>query len=304
MKILIVGAGAIGGFIAARMLEDGLDVTLLVREGRRAQLEAGGLVVNSPTGDYAGRPKLLVAGEAGGPFDLVVIASKAYGLTAALAQIKPYAHESTALLPFLNGFKHMRDIAEAYPGQPLLGGVARIEATLDASGTIVHMSAPYSFVYGSFENVPDGLYESIKQDLSAARVLTESRDIRKALWEKYSFIGGLSGLTSLFQATVGEIMDVPGGIESFRRLFAEIADIIRASGGMLPDGIAERNAKIVAGLSPGSTSSMLRDMRNGLPTEAAHLHGYLLKLARDAGVSAPLLTAVHQRLAIYENKRG
>lgn len=304
MRILIVGAGAVGGFIAARMLEDGLDVTLLVREARRAQLEARGLAVSSPAGDYAGRPKLLSAGEAGGPFDLVVLASKAYGLHGALEQIRPYVREETALLPFLNGFKHMRDIAEAYPGQPLLGGVARIESTLDASGTIVHMSAHYSFAYGRFENVPDGLYASIKSALSAARVLTESRDIRKALWEKYSFISGLSGLTTLFQATVGEIRDVPGGMESFRRLFAEIAGVIRASGGALPDEMAERNAGIVAGLSPQSTSSMLRDMRNGLPTEAAHLHGYLLELARAGGVTAPLLEAVYQRLAIYENKRG
>lgn len=304
MRIIIVGAGAIGGFIAARMLENGLDVTLLVREGRRAQIESRGLVLRSETGHYEGRPKLLSAGEAGGPFDLVVLASKAYGLPDVLTQIKPYMHERTALLPFLNGFKHMRDIAEAYPGHPLLGGVARIESTLDASGAIVHMGTHYSFVYGIFENVPDDLYASIKGTLDSARALTESNDIRRALWDKYSFISGLSGLTTLFQATVGEIRDVPRGIETFRRLYGEIAAIIRASGGSIPDDSEERNTKIIASLSSASTSSMLRDMRSGLPTEASHLQGYLLELASAAGISAPLLEAVYQRLAIYENKRG
>lgn len=304
MRILVVGAGAVGGYIAARMIEDGLDVTLLVREARKSQMLSGGLVVRSPRGDYAGRPKLIVAGDESAPFDLVVIACKAYGLPGVLAQIKPYLHARTALLPFLNGYKHMNDIAEAYPGQPLLGGVARIESTLDADGAIVHMSPFYSFLYGPFADLQGELYERIKHTLSTARVLTESSDIRRALWEKYSFISGLSGLTTLFQATVGEIRDAGEGIEWFKRIFDEIAGIIKAAGGAIPDNMAELNAKAVEGMSYGSTSSMLRDMRSGLPAEGSHIHGYLLELAREHGIPAPLLEVVHQRLAIYENKQG
>lgn len=304
MRILVVGAGAVGGYIAARMLEDGLDVTLLVREARKAQLLSGGLVVRSPQGDYEGHPKIIVSGDESAPFDLVIIACKAYGLQDVLTQIKPYIHARTALLPFLNGYKHMHDIASAYPGQPLLGGVARIESTLDANGAIVHLSPYFSFVYGPFADLPDELYGQIKQALSSARVLTESPDIRRSLWEKYSFISGLSGLTTLFQATVGEIRDVGEGIEWFRRIFGEIAGIIQAAGGAIPEDMAERNLKVAEGMSSGSTSSMLRDMRNGQPTEASHLHGYLLELAREHRVPAPLLEVVYQRLAVYENKRS
>lgn len=304
MKILIVGAGAVGGYIAARMLEDGLDVTLLVREARKAQLLSSGLVVRSPQGDYTGHPKLIVAGDESGPFDLVIIACKAYGLPDVLTHIKPYIHPRTALLPFLNGFKHMRDIAAAYPGQPLLGGVARIGSTLDTNGVIVHLHPYFSFVYGRFADIPDELYERIKQALTGARVLAESPDIRRSLWEKYSFIGGLSGLTTLFQATVGEIRDAGEGIEWFRRIFKEIASIITAAGGSIQHDIAELNVKAAEGMSPESTSSMLRDMQSGQPTEAAHLHGYLLELAREHQVSAPLLEVVYQRLTLYERKRG
>ncbi len=303
MRILIVGAGAIGGFIGARMLEDGLDVTLLVREGRMAQLRKHGLAVRSPKGDYRGHPALLSAGEDGGPFDLILIACKAYGLADVLKQIKPFMHADTALLPFLNGFKHMRDIAGAYPDHPLLGGVARIETTLDAEGTIVHLRPYHSFVYGKFDRVPDELYERLKSTLSATRVLAESPDIRRSLWEKYSFISGLSGLTTLFQAPVGDIVGVPGGIEWFRRLFAEITGIIAAAGGSLPDDVIERNVATIESMSAGSTSSMLRDLESGLPTEGEHLHGYLLELARECGVSAPLLEVVYQRLAVYDRRR-
>ncbi|WP_027087072.1 ketopantoate reductase family protein [Cohnella panacarvi] len=304
MRILVVGAGAVGGYIAARMIEDGLDVTLLVREARKAQLLSGGLVVRSPKGDYAGQPQLIVAGDESNPFDLVVIACKAYGLQGVLAQIKPYIHARTALLPFLNGYKHMLDIAAAYPGQPLLGGVAKIESTLDANGAIVHMSPYYSFVYGPFADLQGELYGQIHQTLSAARVLTESPDIRRSLWEKYSFISGLSGLTTLFQAPVGDIRDAGEGIEWFRRIFDEIARIIRAAGGTIPENMAELNLKAVEGMSAGSTSSMLRDLLSGQPTEGSHIHGYLLELAREHRISAPLLEVVYQRLAVYENKRG
>lgn len=304
MRILVVGAGAVGGYIAARMIEDGLDVTLLVREARKAQLLSGGLVVRSPRGDYAGQPKLIVAGDESEPFDLVIIACKAYGLQGVLKQIKPYIHARTALLPFLNGYKHMHDIAAAYPGQPMLGGVARIESTLDANGAIIHMSPFYSFLYGPYADLPEELYGQIQQALSAARVLTESPDIRRALWEKYSFISGLSGLTTLFQATVGEIRDAGEGIVWFRRIFEEIATIIQAAGGTIPDNMAEHNTKVAEGMSSGSTSSMLRDLLSGQPTEGSHIHGYLLELAREHRISAPLLEVVYQRLSIYENKRG
>lgn len=303
MKLLIVGAGAIGGDVAARMLEDGLDVTLLVREGRKAQLAEHGLVVRSPRGDYSGHPPMLVAGEAGGPFDLVLIACKAYGLADALTQIKPYMRADTALLPFLNGYKHMEDIAAAYPDHPLLGGVARIESTLDASGAIVHLRPYFSFVYGKYERVSDELYARIRSVLGATDVLTETADIRRSLWEKYAFISGLAGLTTLFQAPVGDILGVSGGIEWFRRLYGEIAAVIQAAGGSLPEDSADRNAATIASMSPDSTSSMLRDLQSGLPTEAEHFHGYLLGLARVYGVAAPLLEVVYQRLAVYENRR-
>lgn len=303
MKIVVVGAGAIGGYLAARLLEAGLDVTLLVREGRRKQLQAGGLVVNSPKGDYTGTPGLLVSGSQGGPFDLAVISCKAYGLPEVLADLKPYMHEQTAILPFLNGFKHMREIEAFYPGQPLLGGVARIEATLDGEGRIVHFGNYHQFAYGSFVNCPETLFEQIRSHLSSVPALVEKPDIKRELWEKYCFLSVLSGLTTLFQATVGEIRGTPDGMNWFRRAFAEAAEVIVRSGGKLGEQSAERYLQTIAGMSHSSTSSMLRDLEQGRPTEAEHIHGYLVELAQRHGVSAPILEAVHQRLVVYEYKR-
>jgi len=305
VKILVVGAGAVGGYAAARMLEAGLDVTLLVREGRKRQIAASGLVVHSPSGDYVGHPPLLVAGEAGGPFDLAIIASKAYGLPLLLDQLKPFLHPRTAILPLLNGMKHMEQIADALPGQPLLGGVARIEATLGGDGSIRHLTSMHRYTFGRYRgNLTDAEYETVRQTLSAVSLFSERVDIEQDLWEKYAFIAVLSGLTTLFQATVGEIRDHEPGLETFRRAFDETERVVRAAGGRLSEGYTDKQMTIVKGMSAASTSSMLRDMTQGLPTESEHIHGYLIELARRHGCPLSLLEVIRQRLAIYEAHRS
>lgn len=303
MKVIVVGAGAVGGFIAAKMLEAGLDVTLLVREGRMRKLAETGLVVNSPTGNYEGHPPLLSSGQPGGKFDLAILASKAYGLPEALEQLKPYLHSRSVILPFLNGMKHMEQIEAAYPGQPLLGGVARIEATLGEDGSIRHLSSHHLFTFGKFRNLPDDEYESVRAFLSSVSLFVEKSDIERDLWEKYAFINVLSGLTTLFQASVGDIRDAPGGMDTFKRVFMETVNVILRAGGTLSDDYIEKQLMIVGKLSAQSTTSMLRDLELGLPTESAHIQGYLVELARRHSCEAPLLEVIHQRLAIYEKSR-
>ncbi|WP_256759244.1 ketopantoate reductase family protein [Cohnella sp. WQ 127256] len=303
MKVVVVGAGAIGGFIAARMLEAGLDVTLFVREGRKRALTDTGLIVNSPTGNYLGHPPLLVSGQPGGPFDLVIIASKAYGLPEVLVQLKPYLHERTAIIPFLNGMKHMEQISDAFPGLPLLGGVARIEATLGEDGSIKHLSAHHRFTYGRFRNFTDEEYEALRAVLATVPLFIEKSDIERDLWEKYAFIAVLSGLTTLFQAPVGDIRDTPGGMDTFRRVLTETTNVIRHAGGDLKDDLVERLLSTISGLSPQSTSSMLRDLLQGLPTESVHIQGYLVELGHRHNCDIPLLEVIYQRLAIYEKSR-
>ncbi|MFC5403509.1 ketopantoate reductase family protein [Cohnella soli] len=303
MKVLVIGAGAIGGYVAARMLEAGADVTLLARGKRKAQLERDGLIIQSPSGDFAGRPPVIAWGEPAGPFDMAIIATKAYGLDEALAHMAPYLTTSTAILPYLNGMRHMEKLAEAFPGQPLLGGVARIEITLDGDGRVQHLTPFESFTYGRFRSFDDAHYSELRIQLSEIQLFTEKEDIETDMWEKYAYINVLSGLTTLFQAPVGDIRDAGAGLDTFRRAFAETNAVISAAGGHLGHALLDKQLRIVSNMSPGSTSSMLRDMQNGLPTESAHLQGYMIELAHRHGCEVPLLEIILQRLDIYERDR-
>src|SRR5580698_9899927 len=103
MRILIVGAGAVGGYFGARLAAADRDVTFLVRAGRAEQLRRTGLVVESPHGDLSIRPKLLLTSEIIKPFDLVVLSTKAYSLDAAIQDFAPAVGPETMILPLLNG---------------------------------------------------------------------------------------------------------------------------------------------------------------------------------------------------------
>ena len=106
MKILILGAGAVGGYWGARLTQAGIDVTFLLREKRAALVRRNGLVVKSPKGDFTVPVKVVTKGDEGGPYDVVILACKGYDLDSAMDSIAPAVGPDTTLVPMLNGHAH------------------------------------------------------------------------------------------------------------------------------------------------------------------------------------------------------
>src|SRR5271163_4196484 len=137
MRILVVGAGAIGGYFGGRLLQAGRDVTFLVRPRRAAQLAKTGLVVRSRLGDAElPNPPTITADALGEPFDLVLLSLKAYDLAAAIESFAPAVGPNTAILPLLNGMAHMDTLAARFGGGAALGGQCVVSLTLDPEGRI------------------------------------------------------------------------------------------------------------------------------------------------------------------------
>src|SRR3954452_8604402 len=105
MRVLVVGAGALGGYFGGRLVEAGRDVTFLVRPRRAEQIARHGLRIDSLHGNADLRPRTVRAEDSGGPYDLVILAVKAYSLDAAMADIAPAVGAATAILPVLNGMR-------------------------------------------------------------------------------------------------------------------------------------------------------------------------------------------------------
>lgn len=305
MRILVVGAGAVGGYFGGRMALAGQDVTFLVREARAHELAEKGLVIKSPKGDATlSDVKTVLTSRIDGPYDLVLLSCKAYDLESAMDAFAPAVGESTTILPMLNGMRHLDMLAQRFGRASVLGGVCLIAATLDASRAIVHMTDMHAIVFGELDGAKTARVDAIAAALRTGGFDVDATDaIVQQMWEKWVFLATLAASTCLFRASVGDILGVPGGEAAMRALFDECAAIAAAHGHAMRAPFAQRSRAML--FAPGSslTASMLRDIENGLRTEGDHVLGDLLvrsKAARGESPALSLLAAAHIHAKAYE----
>ncbi len=305
MKVLVLGAGAVGGYFGGRLAEKGVDVTFLVRERRRRQLEEHGLVIKSVNGDARLQVKAMTSGEQVEAYDLVILATKAYHFADGVESVAPYVGEGTTVLPLLNGISHIETLQQRFGAERVLGGLCFIETTLNEQGEVVQTSKAHDLVYGEWAGGRSPRVEALSELFAGANAnFRLSEQIVRDMWHKYLFITAMSGMTTLMNSAVGPIRDSVYGWELTGQLFEEIAAIMRAAGAPIAENIVDEQLKLFAKQGYAMKSSMLRDMEKGLPVEADHLQGYLLTLADKHGVEAPLLRIVYNNLKVYEIKRS
>jgi len=303
MRILIVGAGAIGGYFGARLMAAGRDVTFLVRPGRAEQLRRHGLAVTSPLGDLnLPTPPLVSAQSLRDFYDLVVLSSKSYDLEASINDFAAAVGPNSAVLPLLNGLRHLDVLDARFGAQRVLGGLARISSTLDADGRIHQLGTFNSLAFGPRSGGAAGRIEDIAGVLRVPGFDAHlSADILHEMWEKWVFIAAAAATTSLMRAAVGDI--VAAGAQDIPLGLLEECGAIAAANGFKP-----REAAMSAGTSiltaSGSlfTASMLRDIELGGRIEADHIVGDLLRRAPSA-VPTPLLATAYAHLRAYEARR-
>ena len=300
MRILVVGAGAIGGYFGGRMAEAGEDVTFLVRPRRAAQLSADGLVVRSPRGDITRPVQTVEAGALGGPYDAVVLSCKAYDLDDAIASFAPAVGPGTAILPLLNGMRHLDVLAARFGDEAVLGGQCQIAATLEPDGAVRHLSDMQALSLGE----RDGRMTPRSEALGAALAGCGGRasgTIMQDMWEKWVFLASLACLSSLMRAAVGDVV-AAGGTEIAQGLFDEAAGIAAGQGHAPRPAFAERMRGMLGQAGLNVTASMLRDIERGGRIEADHIVGDLI--ARGAAADARLLRIAFVHLKAYETRRA
>ncbi len=301
MRILVLGAGATGGYFGARLIEAGEDVTFLVRPARAASLAANGLRVHAARGDFARPVRAVSTVEA--PYDLVILSAKACDLASAIDAIRPAVGASTRVLPLLNGLAHLDALDAAFGAGRVLGGLCHISVTLDADGAIRQFGALERLTFGSRDGsaVPAAVRDAL---LALGDPVVESTDILAAMWEKFVFIATLAGITCLMRGAVGAIVATPDGAALIRRLYDECVSIAAASGHAPgADAIAAAQATLTAARSP-LKASMLRDIERGARTECEHVLGDLRRRAAVSGLDVPLLSAALAHLRVHEAARA
>lgn len=301
MKVLIVGAGAIGGYFGGRLLEKGEDVTFLVRDRRKDELESTGLKIESVNGDCLLTPKLITKNNEPEAYDVVLLSTKSYQLADAIEDVRPFVGAETMVLPLLNGISHIDQLVEAFGEEPVIGGLCFVEATLGENGTIVQTSPLNQLVYGERSGEQSDRIKRLKKTFEGTKAeFILSDNINQEMWHKYLFITTMSGITTLFEEPIGPIRELESGQRTIAALLKELEEVMEKFGAPIEQGISNKLLEKINSLGDGMKSSMQRDAEKSLPIEADHLQGVLLKRAKELKVAVPVLETVYTKLKLYE----
>jgi 2-dehydropantoate 2-reductase len=308
MTILVVGAGATGGYFGGRLAQAGRDVCFLVRPGRARQLRERGLRIVGQGPDQVIAPRLvtgeeLAAGQEAAP-DLIVVAVKAAALEPAMNDFAPAVGPGTLILPFLNGMSHLAVLGKRFGDPAVLGGVIRVATQLDDNGDIRQLAPGASLVAGARDGSRSAALEAAFGQLTGAGFdATLSDHIIAEMWHKWVFIATIGALTCLMRGTVGDIVAVPGGRDLGPAILAEASAVSAAAGYPVPGAQTAATSAQVTADGSALASSMFRDLLAGHPVEVEPILGDLIARAAALGVATPVLDLATMQLRVYERIR-
>ena len=303
MRILILGAGATGGYFGARLAQAGVDVSFLLRPARAQHVREHGLQLRSPLGDARLPVNVLTAGQLAQvpPFDLALLSCKAYDLDSAMEAIAPAITAHTAVLPVLNGLAHYPLLDARFGRGQVLGGLCFIAAVLAEDGVIDHLDKPARLTFGERDRaLISPRVQAFADACSAAGIdHVASTDIAGEQWIKYSFLASLAGATCLYRSDIGGIVARDGGEDFISGLHAECLAVAEACGHPVPEKAMAIARASLTQAGSAMKASMLRDLQAGKPIEADQLIGDLLARAQTLGVPTPRLQTIWVALQGY-----
>jgi 2-dehydropantoate 2-reductase len=307
MKILVLGAGATGGYFAGRIAQVGADVTFLVRDRRAAQLAANGLVVKSPHGDFMVRVQSVKQPDVRAEYDLVYLTCKAYDLDAAIDSIRPAMGPSAHVMPLLNGLAHVDRLVAEFGAARVIGGTCGIPATLTPDGEVRQLGPLHRIAYGMLPGTSaearakletlHGFYKRTPVDA----VLAD--DILLELWEKFVLLTTMAAMTALMRGAIGDVLAADEGEAIVEETLQACARTAARAGYTVRDKQMAAYRKLLFARGSDFAASMLRDIEGGHRVEADHIVGDMLKRARAAGVDPGPLRIAYAHLQAYQAKR-
>ncbi len=305
MRLLILGAGGIGGYYGGRLAAAGVDVTFLVRPKRAQQLARDGLVIKSPMGDLTVPVKTVTREAPGAGYDAIIMSCKAYDLEDAIETIRPAA-AGAQIIAQLNGIRHLDRLDAAFGAENVLGGVAVIGVTMDADGTIRHLNKAHGFTFGARAPSQEAFCAALAPEIAKGGFDSKnSPTIMQDMWEKWVFLATTAAASCLFRGTIGSIVSAtPDGAGLVLSILDDCAAAAAAAGYEPRPAHRDFTRKQMSDPKSPGAASMLRDLLRGGQVEADHVVGDMLDRARAAGRPANLLAAAYTHLKVYEASRG
>ncbi len=306
MAILVVGAGATGGYFGARLAQADRDVTFLVRSHRARQLRERGLRIVGPgagaDAKQVVRPNLVMAGELTEPADVVLLSVKASALDQAIADFAPAVGPRTAVVPFLNGMAHLAVLNKRFGEPAVLGGVVLIATQVNDEGDIVQLTPQASLTIGTQDGTRTSALQAAYDQLSGAGFdASISDEIIARMWQKWVLVATIGALTCLMRGTVGEIVAVPGGRDLGPAILAEATAVAAAAGHAIPPDVIASVRQTITQAGSSVNSSLSRDVAEGRRAEVEEVLADLARRGADNGIKTPLFDLATMQLRVYNN---
>jgi 2-dehydropantoate 2-reductase len=301
MRILVMGAGGVGGYFGAQFARAGHEVAFVARGAHLAALREHGLKLES---ELAPVHLARVAADSDparlGPADIVMFCTKLWDVEEGARQIAPALAPDGLVIPFQNGVESHLMLRGVLGGERVAGGVAQISANIKAPGVIEQVGAFARLRVGAFNPTQDPRLREFADAGTRAKIDIEVvADIERALWEKFVFLVAMSGLTSLARQPVGVVRSDPELRATLIAALEETAAVGRARRVALEADVVAATMKLVDWLQPGVRASMLNDLTRGNRLEAPWLAGAVARMAREAGLAAPVNATIYAALKPY-----
>jgi 2-dehydropantoate 2-reductase len=301
---LVVGAGAVGGFVGGRLLQAGREVDFLVRSGRAEQIQQRSLRIVDGDRVEVIRAAPVTAGTLKGTYDLVLLSVKADALPAAMDDVTPAVGPDTVLVPFLNGMRHLEVLTGRF-GTAVLGGALRVVTQLDPNGDIRQYMPGGQIEIGELDGGETRRVNEVAETLTIPGfTVTVAADIIDTMWQKWVMIATVGAVTSLARGTTGDASTVTGGAEFAAATLGEAAAVAAAAGHELSEAAHAGLSNLVTAAGIPLTSSLSRDLAAGRPTEVENVLGDLIQRGRAAGVPVPRLEAAALTLRVHNQRQA
>jgi 2-dehydropantoate 2-reductase len=306
MRIAVMGTGGVGGYFGARLAQAGHEVAFVARGRQLEALRAKGLRVESPLGDLH-LPAVEVTDQPAeiGPVDLVLFTVKLWDTLEAAESVKPLLGEDSAVVSFQNGVVKDDILRDALGAAHVIGGVTYIAATIAEPGVIRHSGTLAKLVFGEYDGSLSPRVRQFRDACADSGIDAEtSEKIEQTIWEKFVFLVGLSGTTSLARSPIGPIRGNPRSRAFLHDVMAEVVRVALAQGVPLPADYADERLAFTDTVPASMTSSMHHDLEQGNRLEVAWLSGDVVERGARLGVTTPCNRAIFDILSIYRDGRA
>jgi 2-dehydropantoate 2-reductase len=288
MRIAVMGTGAMGGYLGARLADAGADVTFIARGEHLAAMRKAGLKVTSPMGDLLIDPVCTTDDPSQvGPVDLVLLGVKLYDAETAIGALRPMLGKDTGVITLQNGVDAPDMVSSLAGPAHCVAGVAMINGEIVEPGVIQH-NALNGLVVGELDGRPSERLRGLEELARKAGVEIEvSSDILLEIWRKFLALTPTAGLSVLTRVPLGQMRDTPETWALAEEAMAEVVAVAQAEGIGLNETDIKNGLDFIQGMPATWRGSLVMDLEQGKRLEVAWLHGAICRLGRRAGIDTP-----------------